>query len=414
YQSAAAGTAVTLDASQSFDRDGGPLSHRWTLVSQPALSALVLSGAESAELSFTPAASGVYEFQHQVSNGSLDSPVSRVTVYISGADETVQHRLQNEVAAARYSRALDALVYMPPDKARLYKLDIESGIITTTSLPQIGNGLSIAPQGDRAVVSHDSSVSLIDVTAMKVDQEIDSPAPLDDIVFDANGRAHALTKDRSFCDLYSFNFATGEAQRATSRFGSYRCGSKMSAHPNGEWVYMPSATNVTPKSLWKFDVTGFPIEPIIRNSGTELGGITWIREDGRQMLSRVFDLFLSSNNPDLDMDFFNSLDIPNRQIRVNWADNHHAKRLWAVNAFGFFEDTGDNFGGNIFLYSQNTRKVKRRLLARDVSWYSGREAASHEFVFFSGDGSNVVTVFNPIRDAEETVVEVHPIDNVNG
>ncbi|MEM8616716.1 MAG: PKD domain-containing protein, partial [Pseudomonadota bacterium] len=46
YQSAAAGTAVTLDASQSFDRDGGPLSHRWTLVSQPALSALVLSGAE--------------------------------------------------------------------------------------------------------------------------------------------------------------------------------------------------------------------------------------------------------------------------------------------------------------------------------------------------------------------------------
>lgn len=79
---------VTLDGTGSIDPDGipgGPLTYSWSLVSQPAGSAAVLSGDTTANPTFTADLAGDYVAQLIVNDGNLDSDPDTVTVTASAA-----------------------------------------------------------------------------------------------------------------------------------------------------------------------------------------------------------------------------------------------------------------------------------------------------------------------------------------
>lgn len=81
--SATVGTSVTLDGTRSSDPDGDSLTYRWSLTSQPAGSAVVISGAEQAVASFVPTTGGDYVISLVVSDGKLSSSSSKVTVTVA-------------------------------------------------------------------------------------------------------------------------------------------------------------------------------------------------------------------------------------------------------------------------------------------------------------------------------------------
>lgn len=77
------GMPVTLDGTASSDADGDWLLSQWSQVSGPMV---VLTGATTAQASFTPPTAGVYVFSLVVSDGLLSSAASLVTISVTQPD----------------------------------------------------------------------------------------------------------------------------------------------------------------------------------------------------------------------------------------------------------------------------------------------------------------------------------------
>ncbi len=76
------GNLVTLDGRQSHDPEGAPLTYQWTIVSQPAGSAISLINPTSATPQFTPLILGSYVVQVVVNDGELNSAPDTVQVNV--------------------------------------------------------------------------------------------------------------------------------------------------------------------------------------------------------------------------------------------------------------------------------------------------------------------------------------------
>ncbi|MDD5035320.1 MAG: DVUA0089 family protein [Methylococcaceae bacterium] len=113
-QSVATGTLVTLDGSKSNDPDNGPkpLTYAWT---QTSGSSVTLTGANSANPSFTPTQTGVYVFSLKVNDGKDDSLPATVTITV----QTVAPPNQPPVAIAGGNQtvATGALVTLDGSKS---------------------------------------------------------------------------------------------------------------------------------------------------------------------------------------------------------------------------------------------------------------------------------------------------------
>ncbi|WP_233505795.1 glycoside hydrolase family 16 protein [Rhodoferax lacus] len=79
-QSVAQGSAAQLDGRASGDANGDTLSYQWSVVSRPAGSVAVLTGATTATPSLVADAPGDYLLGLMVSDGVLSSPISVVKV----------------------------------------------------------------------------------------------------------------------------------------------------------------------------------------------------------------------------------------------------------------------------------------------------------------------------------------------
>lgn len=76
------GVQVTLDSSQSHDPEATSLTYQWSIVSEPAGSAVSLNNPTSATSTFTPLVLGSYVFQLIVSDGDLSSAPDTVQVNV--------------------------------------------------------------------------------------------------------------------------------------------------------------------------------------------------------------------------------------------------------------------------------------------------------------------------------------------
>ena len=119
-QNATAGSVVTLQGSASSDPDGDPLTFQWRSLSAPDGTTVSLSGAATAQATFTPSVAGVYEFELTVSDGELAArdtvrvtvaAANRAPVVDAGADQSVTVGAQSTVTATATDPDGDPLTY---------------------------------------------------------------------------------------------------------------------------------------------------------------------------------------------------------------------------------------------------------------------------------------------------------------
>lgn len=79
-QTVVAGTLVQLDGSASFDQDGSAITYSWQLITVPSGSSASLSGPTTVNPTFVADRRGTYVARLVVSDGTLSSPESTVTI----------------------------------------------------------------------------------------------------------------------------------------------------------------------------------------------------------------------------------------------------------------------------------------------------------------------------------------------
>jgi len=101
------GVQVLLDGSQSSDGNNDQLIFNWSLTLKPQGSGVVLSGAQSATLTFIPDLAGIYRLSLAVNDGTISSPAVSVTVYAVVAPSSVA-QIQVPGDYATIQAAIDA------------------------------------------------------------------------------------------------------------------------------------------------------------------------------------------------------------------------------------------------------------------------------------------------------------------
>ncbi len=107
------GPTVGLDASLSFDPDGGPLTYAWSMLSRPVGSAAQLSNATAVDPTFTIDRPGPYVVQLVVNDGTEDSTPVTLLVDLTAAS-LVSHAGPDQVADVGATVQLDGSRSLAP------------------------------------------------------------------------------------------------------------------------------------------------------------------------------------------------------------------------------------------------------------------------------------------------------------
>ncbi len=89
------GVLVTLNGNRSYDPEGAALAYRWSILSQPANTKILLSNPTSPTQQFTPLVRGNYVLQLVVNDGQLDSAPDNVQVNVVNSVPTASGRAIN-------------------------------------------------------------------------------------------------------------------------------------------------------------------------------------------------------------------------------------------------------------------------------------------------------------------------------
>ncbi len=201
---AAVGETVTLDGQNSSDPDHDPITYSWILTA-PAGSTAVLSGASTATPSFTFDVDGPFRLTLTVSDGSLSGSAA---TFVARAG--VVRQLPFDVVDAKWSDALDRLVLATTGPNAVVIFDPASGASDSIPLPLAPSALALSPDSLTAGVGHDAWISTVDLKSKVVLQTLPVPWPVHDIALAGNGYAYVLSSGAYYSYvMQSVNLVTG-------------------------------------------------------------------------------------------------------------------------------------------------------------------------------------------------------------
>lgn len=397
YTTVRQNSPVILDASQSSDPESAPLEFAWTLISEPAGSAISPSGTDSTNLQFTPNVAGTYEFNLQVTAGSRSGALVQATVNVFETTDSLVHRLAGDIADIEYSKSMNAAVFVSDSDLKLHIVALDDFSETVVQLPRRGYRIGISPDGHFAAVSHSGLASLIDLDAGEVIDSQPYGEDWGDIVLDINRRAHIVPYRDQWSNLVSIDFAADQASGASGA----RANTQLRLHPNGLWIY-GADVGLSPSDFQKWDATTFPAVGLgdsPYHGDYAINGNIWISETGNKLLVSGANAFHSSSNPALDMTYAGRL---SDTIGVVWADHSEETGEWALTT----SPSSDPLDGKIIFYEGQFLNRSYTLPVETIPSTVGGIPASATKVFQSDDGSEVIVLLEGATGTDRFAIQI--------
>jgi PKD repeat protein len=287
-----------------------PATVTWSFVSLPARSQAVLANANTLTPSFFLDAEGTFVVRLTVTT-QYSSKHDDVSIVASVPRDVLSYLIVD----AEYSSALDRFVIVSDAQPALHVLDPATGADTVLALPSSPTSVALDPSGTRAAIGHNQAVSIVDLQTLAVVHTYTAPFEVNDLVFNADGRVHCISKTLNFDPIFTINTVTG----ATSS-GAYEDGySHACLAPNHTVMYAVDGSSF-PQDIVRFDIS---VDPVTRvradpDHGTyPKGSYIWITADGSALIAQSGNVFYASSNSTVDLTYRANLGAGT----VNWAQD---------------------------------------------------------------------------------------------
>lgn len=382
-----AGDPLQLSGLATVDPEGDAYTCRWTLTSRPAGSAAVLAGADTCTPTLTADLEGAYLLSLTASDGRLEGPADalQVTAYRRA------WRLDHDVVAAEYSRALDRIVAIGAWPYRLYVIDPVGRTEAAVDLYARPTALALAPDGRRAVVGMFPGLVPVELTAggATLGKGVEFPFEAWSAVLTGAGIACGLSS-RDTEPIQCVDLGTGATTFGAGAAPAARSWARL--HPGGGRVYTTSQLTTT-LEFTRHDLTG---------GGTAFAGAAptstsrstcarlWLTDDGARIVSACGDVYASAaqlgSAPGDDMVLAGALE---GASGLAWVDDSTAAgRVLAVSKGPQYGSAG----GELRLYEGGTlaplgASELPRLCADGVG-----QRAMGRYGFWSSDGSRQIVI----------------------
>jgi hypothetical protein len=212
------------------------------------------------------------------------------------------------IVDAEYSTALDSVVALATSPDELHVLDA-SGTDVVVALPLPGAAVSVAPDGQTAVVGHDGWVTEVDLTSGAILQTVGVSAPTLDIVLAANHYAYVFPTGNQQTDIRSVNLTTGkeEPPRADMQI---QAGTVAKLEPGALAIYGVQ-NGLSVPDIERYDISK-GVERYSRAWPDQdyhpACGDLWFSEDGKRIFTRCNNVFNASSDAADDMTYAGALE----------------------------------------------------------------------------------------------------------
>ncbi len=214
-----------------------------------------------------------------------------------------KYHLASNVIDAEYSKEKDKIIFISSDPSRVNIFDPVAQDVESISLSYSPNCISIALDGETAIVGHDNYISYVDLSSLSVISVIDIPHSAVDIVLSPNKWAYVFPEEDYNNKIQCVNLETNQ------QFGHigepyYQEGSAK-LHPDGNYIYLAN------RDVEKYDISegvaSFMYDD--DNYNVDIDEDLWFFEDGSRFITAAGNILKSSENQSDDMMYSGSLEI---------------------------------------------------------------------------------------------------------
>lgn len=323
---------------------------------------------------------------------------SEVYIKIGGKIDTIHVKIENFVSQklmlfthvidAEYSKSKDLMVFVTSSPARINVYNPQTNAISGISLSVLPTSVSLSPDGSKAVVGHNGSITYVDINTLSVIRTYRVPCNVLDIVLSGNNWAYILPLAPQWVRVHCVNLNLSQDNVSLHTGRTIYEGLSAKLHPSGQFIYTVNSLSST--MIEKFNIQNGVAEYLSSSNTGNLstGSNLWISEDGLNIYTKGTGVYSSSSMTELDMRFKGRIVLDNNVGQVVSLDHS------ATTNNLFVISSRIEFWSNVnlpFLYVFDAVSLSRKKQIKLEKYLVGGffyEAEPH-FVFCHSNGKQV-------------------------
>lgn len=240
--------------------------------------------------------------------------------------------LKTNVIDAEYSKKTDQLVYVSSNPDQVNIFDSNTGTLQKISLAYAPKCISIAQNGNTAVVGHDGHITHVNLKNPSIIQTYNISCSALDIVLGNNRWAYVFPEKDQWTYIKSVNMNLEyNYEMPISIYNQAHAGTKGRLHPSGKYIYAQSPLSrgqVQRLTIKNGDIDD-RYESDFEEESYTIPSI-WFSEDGNRIFTRERSVLKTSELNSLD-GLYNGRIPSENNYKIDWLDHSSSKgKLYVI------------------------------------------------------------------------------------